>query len=436
MRFAGSIAALAAAASSVAASGSCDRKVTTVTHTVLVDGPATTITSYTSAANAPSSSSPSYPAAPAAAGGVSGAGSAAAAAAGGASGAVSSAAAIAAAASGSASASVSAAAAAVSANAVSKTKSASSSAANSGIKGFNYGAFFLNQQAKVQSDFAYEFNRAQNLPGTTGWNSARLYSMIQWGTASDVIQAIPAAIETNTNLLLGLWISGSDEAITNEITALKAAISTYGTSFTDLVQGISVGSEDLYRDMSGEVGTSADYLISCISKVRSAIAGTALAGTPVGHVDTYDAFLNGTNAAVVPAVDWLGFDGYPYWESALPNSIDDAPERFYSGLNKTLALAGDKPVYVTETGWPVSGDDQNLAVASPANARQYWTDIACTLIASGVNVWWYDLQESQDGQASPDFGIYPAGDLNQVTASYELSCVRLALRPVDPVLAR
>ena len=56
--------------------------------------------------------------------------------------------------------------------------------ANTGIHGFNYGAFFMNQQAKVQSDFTYEFNRAQNLPGTSGWNSARLYTTGMF--ASDV----------------------------------------------------------------------------------------------------------------------------------------------------------------------------------------------------------------------------------------------------------
>ncbi|KAI1076169.1 glycoside hydrolase family 17 protein [Whalleya microplaca] len=303
---------------------------------------------------------------------------------------------------------------------------AAASAANSGIKGFNYGAFFLNQQALTQSDFAYEFNRAKNLPNTSGWNSARLYSMIQWGTASDVIQAIPAAIETQTTLLLGLWVSGGDQAITNEIAALQAAISQYGTSFTDLVEGISVGSEDLYRDASGEVGTNAQTLIDCINKVRSAIAGTGLANVPVGHVDTYDSFLNGSNAAVIQNVDWLGFDGYPYWELTKANSIGDAHERFYDGFNKTIALAGGKPVWVTETGWPVSGDQQNLAVASPENARIYWQDIACTLIASGINLWWYDLQESQYGQASPDFGIYGAGDLGSLSPSYDLSCVSSA----------
>lgn len=295
-------------------------------------------------------------------------------------------------------------------------------AANAAVQGFNYGAFFLNQQAKVQADFEYEFNRAKNLPNSSGWTSARLYTMIQSGTASDVISAIPAAIATNTTLLLGMWTSGSTSAINNEITALEAAISTYGTQFTDLVVGISVGSEDLYRDANGEVGVGPAALVSYISQVRSAIAGTALASKPVGHVDTYDSFLNGSNAAVLSAIDWIGFDGYPYWESALANSIGDAKTRFYEGLNKTKALAGNTPVWVTETGWPVSGPTQNLAVANADNARIYWQDVACTLKASGVNVWWYILQESQYGQASPDFGIYPAGDLNAVSPSYDLSC--------------
>ncbi|KAK8104445.1 glycoside hydrolase family 17 protein [Apiospora kogelbergensis] len=293
-------------------------------------------------------------------------------------------------------------------------------AAASNIKGFNYGAFFMNQQAKVQNDFAYEFNKAKNLPGTNGWSSARLYSMVQWNTANDVIQAIPAAIDTQTTLLLGMWISGGPQAIDNEIAALKKAIDQYGSRFTDLVVGLSVGSEDLYRQGAGEIGTTGDYLIQCINKVREAIRGTPLEGVQIGHVDTYDSFVG--QQAVIENIDWLGFDGYPFWEKNNPNSIDNAHARFYEGLDKTKALAMGKPVYVTETGWPVVGKQQGAAVASAENARRYWKDIACSLVASGVNLWWYDLQESQYGQAEPDFGIFPAGDLGQLQPSYDLSC--------------
>jgi len=59
--------------------------------------------------------------------------------------------------------------------------------------------------------------------------------------------AIPAAITESTSLLLGIWASGGQAGVTNEIAALTAAITKYGTDFTDLVVGLSVGSEDLYR---------------------------------------------------------------------------------------------------------------------------------------------------------------------------------------------
>lgn len=62
--------------------------------------------------------------------------------------------------------------------------SSSATAANTGVKGFNYGAFFMDYSAKKQSDFEYEFERAQDLTGTTGWTSARLYTMSKYLTAS------------------------------------------------------------------------------------------------------------------------------------------------------------------------------------------------------------------------------------------------------------
>ena len=174
------------------------------------------------------------------------------------------------------------------------------SSAEAAYVGFNYGAFFGNNQAKGYNDFRYEFEAAQTLPGTNGqFTSARLYTMIQHGTTQDVITAIQAAIDTKTQLLLGIWTSAGPGIVSNEIAALKAAISTYGTKFTDLVVGISVGSEDLYRITptavaNGEInpGLQPSQLINYINQVRTAIQGTSLAGKPIGHVDTWTAFVN------------------------------------------------------------------------------------------------------------------------------------------------
>ncbi|KAL4999453.1 putative glucan endo-1,3-beta-glucosidase eglC [Aspergillus recurvatus] len=295
--------------------------------------------------------------------------------------------------------------------------------AEAASKGFNYGANKPDGSVKVQADFQSEFQTAKNLETTSGFNSARLYTMIQ-GTGSTPISAIPAAIAEETTLLLGLWASGGN--MDNEIAALKAAIEQYGEEFAKLVVGISVGSEDLYR--SSEIGVQAnagvgigpDELVSYIKRVREAIAGTSLSDAPIGHVDTWNAWTNSSNAAVAEAVDWLGFDGYPFFQNTMDNSIDDAKALFQESVDKTKAVAGNKEVWITETGWPVSGDSQNLAVASVENAKKFWDEIGCPLF-DNVNTWWYILQDASGSSVpNPSFGI--VGNTLSTTPLFDLSC--------------
>ena len=300
------------------------------------------------------------------------------------------------------------------------------STANAAIKGFNYGAQFNNDAAKTLTDFEYEFNAAKNLPGTDGWTSARLYTMIQHGTQNTVIEAIQAAINTKTTLLLGLWASAGQESFNNEIVALKAAIAQYGTAFTDLVVGISVGSEDLYRisaeGAGGNPGTEPDVLVNYIKQTRDAIAGTPLSGAKLGHVDTWQVYVNASNNAVTETLDWIGMDGYPYYEGAFANGIGNGADLFFDAYNQTVAAAQGKPVWVTETGWPVSGETINQAVPSADNARIYWEDVTCKLVNDNINLYYYILQDVQWGNPSPSFGIKPGGDLAQVSPLFDLSC--------------
>ncbi|CAK49181.1 hypothetical protein CBS63078_2775 [Aspergillus niger] len=290
-------------------------------------------------------------------------------------------------------------------------------------QGFNYGNKFSDESSKFQADFEAEFKAAKNLVGTSGFTSARLYTMIQAYSTSDVIEAIPAAIAQDTSLLLGLWASGG--GMDNEITALKTAISQYGEELGKLVVGISVGSEDLYRnsvegaEADAGVGVNPDELVEYIKEVRSVIAGTALADVSIGHVDTWDSWTNSSNSAVVEAVDWLGFDGYPFFQSSMANSIDNAKTLFEESVAKTKAVAGDKEVWITETGWPVSGDSQGDAVASIANAKTFWDEVGCPLFGN-VNTWWYILQDASPTTPNPSFGI--VGSTLSTTPLFDLSC--------------
>jgi glucan endo-1,3-beta-D-glucosidase len=293
-------------------------------------------------------------------------------------------------------------------------------------QGFNYGATKSDGYTiRYQSDFEGLFKQAKNLVGTSnGFTSARLYTTIQGGTTSDPTSAIAAAIAQDTTLLLTLWASGT--AFPNELIALKTALSTYKTELTDRVVGIAVGSEDLYRNSptgiaaKENVGAEPSVIADYINQVKSAIKGTALEGVGVGHVDTWTAWVNGSNQAVIDASDWIGVDAYPYFQDTQSNGIENGASLFEEAVANTNGAVGGKPVWITETGWPVTGKTRNLAVANTANAKTYWQEVGCPRFGK-VNTFWYTLEDTDNGATpNPSFGV-ASGDLS-TTPLFDLSC--------------
>ena len=189
--------------------------------------------------------------------------------------------------------------------------------------------------------------------------------------------------------------------------------------------GISVGSEDLYRNspigIAGHAGIGAnpDTLTNYITQVRNAIAGTPLRGVPVGHVDTWTAWVNGSNNPVIAASDFIGMDAYPYFQNTEANGIENGKQVFFNAYYNTTAVSGGKPVWITETGWPVSGPTENLAVPNTQNAKQFWDDVACAVLGK-INTFWYTLQDAAPNTPSPSFGI--VGSTLSTTPLYDLTC--------------
>jgi glucan endo-1,3-beta-D-glucosidase len=173
--------------------------------------------------------------------------------------------------------------------------------------------------------------------------------------------AIKAALDTQTNLLLGLWASAGQDTINNEIAAIKQAVNNWGPQMKTRVVGISVGSEDLYRSSAqgqannAGVGATSAQIVKYIKQLRTALKGTALEGVRVGHVDTWTAWELPENAAVVNNVDWLGHNSFPYFETTKTNPIGQGKNLFFEGLSHTEGAAKGKPVWITETGWPSKG---------------------------------------------------------------------------------
>lgn len=113
-------------------------------------------------------------------------------------------------------------------------------------------------------------------------------------------------------------------------------------------------------------------------------------------------------------------DAYPYFEGTHANSIEVSKQLFQDAFSSTKQAAPGKPVWVTETGWPVSGPDVGQAVADKENAKTYWDQVGCELLFGETNVWWYTLQDSPQPATSPSFGV--TGTEWTSTPLYDLSC--------------
>ena len=121
------------------------------------------------------------------------------------------------------------------------------------------------------------------------------------------------------------------------------------------------------------------------------------------------------NAPVIQACDFVGTDGYPYYQGA---SINDGFNTFWSSVDATRnAVNNVKPgtwVWITETGWPVSGDSLGAAQPSLANAQSYWKSVACQAFQE-AHTFWFTLQ---DYSSSPSFGVVNS----QFQPDYDLNC--------------
>jgi len=257
-------------------------------------------------------------------------------------------------------------------------------------KGFNVGANNPDGSCKTTEQWEEAFNKLKALPQYI--TSVRLYASSDCNTLAN---AVPAALNTGTGILVGVWTE-DETHYGNEKAALLSAIENYGS---DWIIAISVGSEDLYRG-----DTTASTLAQQIYDVRGMVRAQGVKAD-VGHVDTWTAWVDAANNEVITACDFVGMDGYPYWQdSDINNAADVFFDSYTQTKNAVNAVHSGIWVWVTETGWPVSGPSQGAAVASVSNAQTFWNTIACQLFNDG-HVFWYAYQ---DYNASPSFGLFDA----------------------------
>lgn len=132
----------------------------------------------------------------------------------------------------------------------------------------------------------------------------------------------------------------------------------------------------------------------------------------------YQSRTNNANAAVLKAVDFVGFDGYPYYQDA---AIGNAKAVFDKSIAVTkAAIQKNKPgtpLWITETGWPVKGPTMGASVSSIANARNYWQNVWCKY-PNAVKFYFTLRDYNVDTATIPSFGVV---DVN-FKPIYSLTC--------------
>ncbi|BFZ65036.1 hypothetical protein YB2330_006199 [Saitoella coloradoensis] len=247
----------------------------------------------------------------------------------------------------------------------------SAASVQAAVNGFSVSANNPDGSCKSPSDWGYEMSTIKSW----GFDTLRLYASSDCNTLAN---AVPAAQAAGVKLMAGVWATDATHFDT-EKQALLGALQQYGSHW---LVGVSVGSEDLYR---GDV--SASQLAQQIYDVRGMVQGPGGASsTPVGHTDTWTAWVDGSNAQVVTASDFLLVDGYPYWQGS---DISSARDTFFQSYDATVNAAQGKPVMIGETGWPTGGDNYESAVAGVSELQSYWKSVGCELKSRGIDYYWF-----------------------------------------------
>ncbi|OAL48365.1 glycoside hydrolase [Pyrenochaeta sp. DS3sAY3a] len=279
--------------------------------------------------------------------------------------------------------------------------------------GFNYGAFWGHpDNAKHKEDFLDGFGLAKNLSTNIAFDSARLFTCKQMGTQNEPTEAFDAAVESKTNLLLGFWITPGKktdshvELLNDEFTALEKGFDKHGQALADLVIGLSVGNEDVYRfNDPNQIGVAGETVSQAITDVKQRIANSSIMAKymqdkPIGHVDT-------AHNIVIEGADFIGMTAYPYWSG---QDITQAKTSFLGSLEDVKKKAGSIPVWIAEMGWPFEGPPRGPAdkpaIASAENVQKYWAEVGCELFGK-YNVFYFQLlRDSTSDQ--PDWGLIDA----------------------------
>jgi exo-beta-1,3-glucanase (GH17 family)/cellulose synthase/poly-beta-1,6-N-acetylglucosamine synthase-like glycosyltransferase len=234
-------------------------------------------------------------------------------------------------------------------------------------------------EADIDSDLALLSNKV---------HAVRTYSMLK---GQDKIPEI--ASKHNLNVTLGAWIDGNLEKNRIEVDTLIRVAQQNNPRVIRLM----VGNEVILRD---EIPKSA--LIDYIREVKK------VANRPVSTSETWDVWLK--NPDLVDEVDFIAMHILPYWEGiAAEDAVDYAFERYH----EVAKAFPNKPIIITEVGWPSDGQPFKHSEASVSNQARFLREFLNRADAEKVTYYIVEAfdqpwKKSIEGSAGAYWGIFNA----------------------------
>lgn len=215
-----------------------------------------------------------------------------------------------------------------------------------GLHGIGFSAYEEGQEPGDQLTEKQIRRRMAVIAPYTKW--VRSFSV------TDGNELIPQiAHEFGLKTLVGAWLHDDQEKNAVEIDGLIALAQK---GYVDIA---AVGNEVMYREELTE-----QELLDHIHFVKNQIPTV-----PVGYVDAYYEFEN--RPAITELCDVILTNCYPFWEGCAQEYSLLYMKDMY---RRAKSVAGNKPVIVSETGWPNKGESFHGAIPSQQNALRYFVN--------------------------------------------------------------
>ncbi|SJM92006.1 glycosyltransferase [Crenothrix polyspora] len=237
----------------------------------------------------------------------------------------------------------------------------------------------FHDPVEIEADLALLANKV---------HAVRTYSVLKG------LDKVPElAAKHGLNITVGAWIGGDLEKNRQEIETL---IKISREDNPKIVR-VMVGNEVLLRNEITE-----DLLIDYIREVKKRT------WRPVSTSETWDKWL--IHPELVKEVDFIGVHILPYWEGIAANEAVDYVFDRYNTLKQAYP---NKPIIITEVGWPSDGQPFKHATASRANQARFLREflnraakeqIAYYVIEAFDQPW----KMSDEGSAGAYWGIFDA----------------------------